>query len=127
MKYTLIILLVLSCTKKEHKITKEELLSMGKKVSDDISLVVPTGISTKLVDCELYRPKCTLGYRVKVKLLEFSALRYDTNKDAVLSARTFDGYYSHNWAFDYVVGEPILERFVEKAYSAKRVTSKDAL
>ena len=127
MRLVILLIIILSCTKKENKISKEELLSMGEKVSSDISLVVPTGIATKLVDCSLYRPKCLVGYRVKVKLLEFNALMYGTKADALLSAQTFEGYYSHNWSFDYVVGEPILERFVQKAFGAKRVTSESSL
>jgi hypothetical protein len=127
MRLLLLLTLILSCTKKEHTISKEELLSMGEKVSADISLVVPTGIATKLVDCSLYRPRCIVGYRVKVKLLEFNALMYNNKADAFLSAQTFEGYYSHNWSFDYVVGEPILERFVKKAYDAKKVTSEVSL
>lgn len=122
MRFILILFSFVSCFESEKLLSKEELEVLGKRESRDFEYMIPTGITTKLVDCNLYRPKCTIGYRIKVKLLEFNALYYENQKDAILSAKTFDGYYSFNWAFDYVRGEPILERYVVRAFQAKKVS-----
>lgn len=120
MRFLLLWMLLLSCNEPEEYISAEELLSMGKAQSPDFIYVVPPGIGVKLVDCEQYKPRCEVGYKVRVKLLEFNALMYKNHSDAMTSAKTFSGYQRANWAFDYVVGEPIIERFVENVFKAKR-------
>lgn len=121
MKYFLLLIItMISCTKDtKPSFRHEDILNMGSTIDKDFKFVVPPRIGIKLVDCSLYTPKCIEGYRAKVKLIEFNVLKFKNHKDAQRSASSFDGYYSNNWSFDHVKGEPILERFVKKAFKAK--------
>ncbi len=119
--FTFLLIFFVSCTESETSFTKDDILSMGTKIDKDFKFIVPARIGTVLVNCHEYRPKCLVGYKAKAKLIEFNALYYGNSKDAFESALTFDGYHSSNWSFDYVSGEPILERFVQKAFNAKKV------
>lgn len=121
MKYIILLILVtVSCTKKEELSFKHhDILNMGVAVDKNFEFVVPPSIGISLVDCSQYTPKCIEGYRGKAKLIEFNILKFKTHKDAQKSASSFDGFYSNNWSFDHVKGEPILERFVKKAFNAK--------
>ena len=124
MKYTylsIILLTVFSCTKEELRFSREDILRLGKKEFQNFKFVVPPRIGIKLVDCSKYIPKCLSGYKGKAKLLEFNILEFKNSKEAMMSAKSYNGYYSRNWAFDLVTGEPILERFVKKAFNAKKV------
>lgn len=121
LKILLTLALCLSCNEDDKTFSKDDILSMGAKVDEKFKFVVPARIGTVLVNCNEYRPKCLIGYKAKAMLIEFNALFYDNSKDAQMSAKTFDGYQSSNWAFDYVAGEPVLERFVQKAFNAKKV------
>lgn len=120
MQFLFILFTFISCWSSDPIIEKEELERLAKKASADMVFMIPKGISEHLVNCNDYYPKCKAGYRIKVKLLEFNALMYANTEQAQLSARSMQGYYSFNWAFDQVRGEPILERYVEEAFQAKK-------
>ena len=123
MKYLFSLLLLLfhfvGCDERPANVDQLELLELARNAESDISLVVPKSIDQKLVHCDLYVPQCLSGYKVKVKGIEVTALMYDKFEDAYKAARRVNGYWFKNWAFDDVKGEPVLERFVQKAFDAK--------
>jgi hypothetical protein len=63
-----------------------------------------------------------IGKRVVFRGLQLIVLRYDSTKNACKAALEIGQWYSRNWLFDDVTGEPILEDFLKKAYDAKRPT-----
>lgn len=50
--------------------------------------------------------------------LSFAAIAFETEKQAKEEALRLNQYYSRNWLFDKVEGEPILEDFVLSRYHA---------
>ncbi|MCT4641474.1 MAG: hypothetical protein N4A33_04195 [Bacteriovoracaceae bacterium] len=121
MKILLICFILASCNSEEKLFSREEIYSIGKQVDPSLKLVIPKSLDHKLVDCDEYIPKCEMGYKVEVKLVRFNAIMYKNHKDAKAAAKYVKGMYARNWVFDYVKGEPILERFVKKAFDAKSI------
>lgn len=48
------------------------------------------------------------------------ALEYATEAEAKKAAQKYRGYYTANWFFDDVAGEPLLEKFVQEHLDAKK-------
>ena len=74
----------------------------------------------KYLFVSLFFVSCFSDSLVVIKRLEMKALYYETQEDAIESAKYLKGYRSRNWVFDDVIGEPILERFVTKYLHAKK-------
>lgn len=81
-------------------------------------------IDKALVSCGEYKFPCKIGYLVVIKNLELKALYYESQDEAVESARFLKSYRARNWVFDDVVGEPILERFIVRHLKAKKQNLK---
>lgn len=48
------------------------------------------------------------------------ALEYESESQAKEVARKYKAYYTGNWIFDDVTGEPMLEKFVSENLGAKK-------
>lgn len=116
----LLLLSILSaaCTK-EVKYSKEDLLSKALKADPTISFTLPKSI-TEGVSCTDYPTGCLSAHVVRVKNLDMIAVEFMSEGEAKLAAKKVRGYYSRNWLFDDVTGEPILEKFVTEALEGKR-------
>ena len=112
--------LFISCNEEEPNMDQLELLEMIRSMEEDVEVLVPPSLDKPLVFCNEYMPPCKLGYKVKIKGLEVTALFYQEKKNAKESAKSLKGYQFRNWAFDDVKDEPILERFFENKVGAKR-------
>jgi uncharacterized membrane protein YgcG len=113
--------LFFSCSKKhdEHgkKYTFDELMALSidavelpKKVEDG---GIPIDYSQYAASASQIESR---GFRYR-KLL-FWAISFETEEDARKEAVRLNQYYSRNWLFDQVDGEPILEDYVIIRYGA---------
>jgi hypothetical protein len=107
-----------SCTK-EVKYSKEELLSKAQAADSSVSIVLPRSINEG-ISCSNYSEGCMSGHTVKVKNLDLIAVEFGTEAEAKYAAKKIRGYYTRNWVFDDVSGEPILEEFVSRVLDAKK-------
>lgn len=117
---TLLLLSILSasCTK-ELKYSKEQLLVKAWKADPSVSVILPKSI-TEGVSCSDYSDGCLSAHIVRVKNLDMIAVEFMTEKDAMFAAKKFRGYYTRNWLWDDVTGEPLLEKFVTEHLEAKK-------
>lgn len=60
-------------------------------------------------------------YRIKVRLVDFLLIEFKSEAQAMNMAREIKGLVHHNWVFDDVVGEPVLEDFAQKCFNAQKV------
>lgn len=112
------ILVSCSCSEDSPTWDKDEMLDFAREADPDMKIKIGD-LSKTLVDCRDYIPRCLIGYRVVLKGLEFNALTYKDQKLAIKAAKRIRGYYSRNWVFDEVRGEPVLERIVIKYLKGK--------
>lgn len=112
------ILFLFSCTK-ELKYTKEEMLAMAQKADASATFVLPKNMSEG-IHCSDYPEGCVSGYTVKVQNLDFIAVEFMHEEQALYAAKKVRGYYLRNWLFDDVTGEPVLERFMTTSLEAKK-------
>jgi hypothetical protein len=117
---TLILLSILSasCTK-EVRYSKEDLLKKAQAVEPSVQLILPRSINEG-VSCSNYTEGCISGHTVKVKNLDMIAVEFGNEEQAKYAARKIRGYYTGNWVFDDVTGEPLLEDFVSRVLDAKK-------
>lgn len=117
---TLLFLSILSasCTK-ELKYTKEQLLVKAWKADPSVSVILPKSI-TEGVSCSDYSDGCLSAHIVRVQGLDMIAVEFMTETDAMFAAKKFRGYYTRNWLWDDVTGEPLLEKFVTEHLEAKK-------
>lgn len=115
---TLLSILTAACTK-ELKYSKEDLYAKAQAAEPSATLILPKSINEG-VSCGDYTEGCLSAHTVKVKNLEFIAVEFMTEKDAVYAAKKFRGYYTRNWLLDDVTGEPLLEKFAVEALEAKK-------
>jgi hypothetical protein len=115
----LIISFILSGCTKELKYSKEQLYSKALKADSSVTFVLPKNL-TDGVHCTDYTEGCVAGHNVQVRKLDFIAVEFMTEAQAKYAAKKVRGYYSRNWLFDDVAGEPILERFVTEHLEAKK-------
>jgi hypothetical protein len=124
MKYFLIVLLfiVTSCSCQKE----EPIIYMGNEILDLVKIGDPKVIiklpskETEVIRCDTYLPPCKTSHLYIIKELEVIFLEYNTQDEAIKAAKAINGYYLRNWVIDDVVGEPILERFVEEYLKATR-------
>lgn len=107
-----------SCTK-EVKYSKETLLSKAQAVDPTITVILPKSMAEG-VTCAEYSEGCLSAHIVRVKNLDLIAVEFMSQGEAILAAKKFRGYYTHNWLLDDVAGEPVLEKFVTEHLEAKK-------
>lgn len=112
------VLLALSCSK-EVRYSKEELLKKAQAADPSVTVILPSNINEG-VQCHDYSPSCVSGHVVSVRGIEMLALEYESEKIAKEAARKYRAYYTGNWIFDDVTGEPLLENFVSENLGAKK-------
>lgn len=115
----LFILFLFSCTKKEPKLDKYDLLKMVLKFDSKAELVKPADMNAG-IKCSDYGPGCKGGHMAKLLNLDVIFLEYNSVKSAKNEALRIDGYYLQNWVLDEFSGEPSLERFAEDKLKAIR-------
>lgn len=107
-----------SCTK-EVRYSKEQLLKRAQAADSSVTLILPRSINDG-VSCSAYTDGCMSGHTVKVKNLELIAVEFGTEEQARYAAKKIRGYYTKNWVFDDVTGEPVLEEFVSRVLDAQK-------
>lgn len=111
----LVLLLILSCSSEPEPISKLDLYKYTKNKTNKLEIVLPKNINAG-VKCKNYGPGCLSGVIGKAYGLEFFIVQFENQSKAKTEAMRIDAYYYNNWLFDEVVGEPKLERFIEKIY-----------
>lgn len=109
--------LIIACNK-EVRYSKEELLKRAQDADPSVTLIIPKLEGS--IHCGDYTPPCMTAHIVSVRGLELLALEYASEEEAITAARKYRGYYTGNWFFDDVAGEPLLEAFIQKHLSAKK-------
>lgn len=107
-----------SCIKKV-RYSKEELYYKAVAADPSVSFLLPSSISAGS-GCAEYTEGCVAAHHVMVKNLEMIAVEFKEEANAIYAARKYRGYYSKNWFFDDVTGEPSLEKFVSEKLEAKK-------
>jgi hypothetical protein len=107
-----------SCTK-ELKYSKEDLLFKAMKADSTVGVVLPKSMNEG-VHCTDYTEGCLSAHIVKVQNLEFIAVEFTNQAQAIHAAKKIRGLYARNWVFDDVTGEPLLVKFVETHLEAKK-------
>ena len=113
-----IFLVVISCSK-EVRYSKEDLLKRAQAADPTVTVILPSGLNEG-VQCHEYTPACVSGHVVSVRGIEMLALEYESEKIAKEAAQKYRAYYTGNWIFDDVTGEPLLEKFVSEHLGAKK-------
>lgn len=91
---------------------------MAQAADSSVTVIIPK--MDEGVQCQTYEPPCLSGHLVSVRGIEFIAIEYTSEKEARQSALKYRGYYTANWMFDDVSGEPMLEKFVQDHLEAKK-------
>jgi hypothetical protein len=118
--FSLSLILLSSCSKKKHepelKYTAEEfnviMDSSGASQSKEKSVEIDFSDYSAGVNKTESKP---LVY----ERLNFAVIEFETEKQARNEALRLNQYYSRNWLFDKVEGEPILEDLVLVKYKAE--------
>lgn len=118
MKSILIFLLLISCSKKEVLVSKREMFDKAMASGEKFELVIPSNINAG-IHCTDYGEGCLGGHTVRVGRLEMIVVEFDSEANAIKSARSIKGMYAKNWVFDDTANEPLLKIFAEKTYDAK--------
>lgn len=111
----------ISCNSKESlpNYSKDDMLEMAQKVDPNMQVIIGS-IEKAAVTCTDYKYPCKIGYLIKLKGLELKVLYYESQENALKSARHIKGFRARNWVFDDVRGEPILERAVVNGLDGKK-------
>lgn len=117
-KRILFLTLLISCNK-EPKYSKEDLLFKALKVDPTVAITLPKNMNEGIT-CSEYSDGCLSAHIVNVKGLEMIAVEFTNQDQAIFAAKKFRGFYSRNWFFDDVTGEPSLERFVTTGLEGKK-------
>jgi xanthine dehydrogenase molybdopterin-binding subunit B len=116
--WPMVVLLSASCSR-QLKYSKEELFSKALRADASVKFIIPRGINEG-INCKDYSDGCLAGHTVQMKGLDFIAVEFATEEQARRAAKKYRGYYTRNWLFDDVSGEPTLERFVTDSLEAKK-------
>lgn len=107
-----------SCTK-ELKYTKEQLYAKAVAADSSAQLILPKSMSEG-VSCSDYSAGCLSAHIVRVQNLDIIAVEFMNGEQAFFAAKKFRGFYTRNWFWDDVTGEPVLEKFVTEHLEAKK-------
>lgn len=122
------VLVFSSCSKKEEVYTPQDMFFMAYNFDNSIEEVrIGVSESSRSLKCEDFPTGCIEGSpkRFKIRLVEMIVAQYFTKKNACLAALQLNQYYTRNWLFDDVRGEPVLESFVNTVYQAKNPKKKE--
>lgn len=115
--------LCFACSKEVINFSKVDIITLTKKIDENSKLIIPKDMESG-VKCSDYGDACRGGYKARVLNLEMIFVEFDSAEAADAMAIKIDAYTARNWLFDDVTGEPVLERFVVKAFDAKRPRAK---
>lgn len=120
-------LLSFTSCKEEPKWTSAQITEIVMKAPGGATEVVMTEENTPISQCVGYGQRCVMqsGRIFKLGLVTFIAVEYATTEDAWFAARELGQYYSRNWLFDDVKGEPSVETFVGERFGALAPTAND--
>ncbi len=124
-----ILIFISSCSCSGDNYSKIDMWKMAEKVDPDVEIVLAKDIAEGL-QAKLEYDKICVDYEAigahtfKVHMLNMVAVELANEEQARDLARKIGAYYVRNWVLDDVTGEPILERFVKKAFNAKKVGDK---
>ncbi len=92
------------------------MIKMTMAAEPSVKLIIP-GLGEG-VKCSDYGPGCVGAHTISLLRLQMIVVEYDNEENALKDAKRLNGYYTHNWFFDDVTGEPVLEKFVQQTYNA---------
>lgn len=109
---------LLSCSKKHKEVEPIYTPEEFQVLSEHLTTVNPTGENA--IPFHEYSPKVNkLISKVFIhERLRFYAIGFDSVEDARAEAKRLNQYYSHNFMFDQVEGEPVLEDYVITQFKA---------
>lgn len=110
-----------SCSKEDPKWTSFDLTNKMLEMPNGAHEVVMTEENTPISQCVGYGQRCIVqtGKIFKVGIVTFIAVEFASTQDAWFAARELQQFYSRNWLFDDVRGEPSLEAFVKERFEAR--------
>ncbi len=76
------------------------------------------------IHCSDYGPGCVRGYTAQVVGYKMIFVEFKTVKQARNEALRVNQFFSRNWLFDDVRGEPPLEKFFKQVFEAKNPSEK---
>lgn len=102
-----------------------KLYELGRKVDSKLSFVnkESSDFGTRGLSCLSYGRYCQEVFALRHKGIPFIFVKYEDEERALRAAEVIDAYVTRNWLLDWVTGEPVLEKFVKKAWGAKRAGS----
>lgn len=118
MRKLFLLFIILSCSK-PVKWSKEDLLKKAQQADPSISIILPKTMADG-ISCDVYSEGCLAGHIVSLRGLNFIAVEFSTEEQAINAAKKYRGYYTRNWLLDDVTGEPALEDFAQKSLEAKK-------
>lgn len=118
LKLMLLSILAASCSK-EVKYFKDEMYQYATSKDARVEFVLANNFEGKLTNCQDYIGDCLNVFGVKLGLLYFIAVEFNSAAGARQAAQKYRGYYLHNWFFDDVRGEPALEELMIKLEAKK--------
>lgn len=115
----LLTLILFSCSK-EQSYSPIQMFQLAYEFDKSIEEVRITDPS-RSIKCHTYPEGCIPNSpkRFKVRLVELIVIQYKSEALACAAAKKLGQYYTRNWLFDDVKGEPVLESFVKQVYDAK--------
>ncbi|MFP5457261.1 MAG: hypothetical protein ACLGG7_00885 [Bacteriovoracia bacterium] len=119
-----LLLVFFACSKKEVLYSKEQMFGLAPhEGTDRVEIVLARSINDA-VPCSNYGEGCLSAHTLKTRGLGFIAVEFNSSAAAEASARRIYGYTYHNWLFDDVDGEPLLEDWVVTYFQAKSFNPK---
>ena len=117
-KWIALLTLLLGCGE-NLRYNKFELYQLGQHHDPELKIMLPESIK-KGLDCQHYGAGCLGVFKIKHREVAMICVEYQKADQALAFGQTIDSYVVKNWLFDQVTGEPILEKFVHKAFAAQR-------
>jgi len=111
-----------SCSKEENFIPTQEFIGKIMQAEPNTeTVVIPNHEPHRRVLCKNYGPGCIegTGKRLKIRLVEMIVIQFETEEYAKAEALKLNQWYSKNWLFDEVTGEPVLINFIKEVFNAK--------
>jgi hypothetical protein len=115
--------IILSCScETQHFYTEREMWYKARDIDSTIELVgIGNADASRRILCKDYGPHCIKrsGRRILVNMVELIVIGFESEQAARTEALRIGQWYGHNWVFDDVANEPVLQDFIIKAFQAK--------